>query len=112
MTKPLAEQKCEACHGGTPKLEDDSIQQYKSGLTHDWEVREGRKLRYPFKLTDFNAAMNFANEVARLAEAEDHHPTMTIKPGQVTVVLTTHTIGGLSANDFIMAAKIEALPRD
>lgn len=111
MTTPLSQQQCEACHGGTPTLSETEIQQYLTQLTHEWSVREGRKLRYPFPLSDFQATMAFANEVARIAEDEGHHPTMTNKPGQCTVVLTTHAIGGLSANDFIMAAKVEALPK-
>ena len=111
MSTNLAQQHCEACHGGTPTLSQEAIDQYQGQLTYNWEVREGRKLRYPFKLSDFRATMTFANEVARVAEEEGHHPTMTIKPGQCTVVLTTHAIGGLSANDFIMAAKVEHLPK-
>ncbi len=111
MDTPLAHKSCEACHGGTPRIESDAIQQYKNQLSYDWEVKEDRKLRYPFKLSGFQAAMDFANKVAEVAEQEDHHPVLTIKPGQCTVVLTTHAIGGLSENDFIMAAKVEALPQ-
>ncbi len=111
MNKPLAEQKCEACHGGTPPLDAQQIETYRADLVYPWEVKEGRKLRYPFECRDFSAAMQMANAIARIAEEEDHHPTMTIKPNGCTVVLTTHAIGGLSANDFIMAAKIEALAK-
>ena len=74
----------------------------------------GWSLEYPslardYKFKDFTGAMQFANRVAGLAEQEDHHPDLHISYNRVRLELSTHSIGGLSMNDFIMAAKINAL---
>ena len=74
-----------------------------------WEIlEEERKIKREFKFKDFRSAMAFANKVADLAEAEQHHPNFYIFYNRVTLELWTHAIGGLSENDFIMAAKIDA----
>ena len=73
---------------------------------------EGKKLRRTFRWRNFLRSMFFVNALAYLAEQEGHHPDMTISYDLVVVELTTHAIGGLSRNDFILAAKIDemALP--
>lgn len=77
-------------------------------LKLDWEVIEGKKIRHEFKFADFSSAMKFVNKVADLAESENHHPNIHIYYKRVVIDLTTHSVGGLSENDFIMAAKIES----
>ncbi len=79
----------------------------------DWEVvSEGgvERLRKVFRFDDFAHALAFTNAVAEIAEAEDHHPDLHLSWGRVTVELRTHVIGGLTENDFILAAKIDPLP--
>ena len=71
-----------------------------------WELREGR-LRRQFQFRTFLRAIAFVNSVAYLAESAGHHPDITINYNKVTIKLTTHAIGGLSENDFIIAAKID-----
>jgi 4a-hydroxytetrahydrobiopterin dehydratase len=77
-----------------------------------WEVVEdGTKIRKKWTAKDFIAAIDFFNRVADLAEDEGHHPDLHLKGYRnVSIELSTHAIGGLSANDFILAAKIDELP--
>lgn len=75
-----------------------------------WEVLENKKIRREFKFKDFKDAMAFVNKVADLAEREGHHPDIFIHGwNKVRIDLATHAIGGLSENDFILAAKIIAI---
>ena len=90
-------------------MTDEQINQYLPQLKGQWEVVESRKIRREFKFEDFSEAMKFANRVADLAEEEGHHPDFHIHWNKVRLELWTHEIGGLAENDFIMAAKIEAL---
>lgn len=73
-----------------------------------WEWREHR-IRKVYRFKDFNESMRFANKVADIAEEEGHHPNIFIAWNTVTLTLTTHAIGGLSENDFILAAKIDSI---
>jgi len=76
-----------------------------------WTVSgDGHWLSKEFKFPDFKSAMNFANRVTDIAEQEQHHPDLQVSWGKTVVELTTHTIDGLSENDFIIAAKIDAIP--
>ncbi|MFP3985606.1 MAG: 4a-hydroxytetrahydrobiopterin dehydratase, partial [Candidatus Bathyarchaeia archaeon] len=73
-----------------------------------WELKEN-KIRKVFKFKDFRGSMEFVIKVADLAEGEGHHPDIAISWNKVTITLTTHAIGGLSENDFILAAKIDKM---
>jgi 4a-hydroxytetrahydrobiopterin dehydratase len=75
----------------------------------DWEVVAGRHLKKPFKFRDFRSALEFVNRVGELAEAEGHHPDITLGWGKAEITLWTHAAGGLTENDFILAAKIDRL---
>jgi 4a-hydroxytetrahydrobiopterin dehydratase len=101
--------KCLPCEGGTPKLEGDKIREWL-GTIPGWIERDQR-LHKDYRFQDFRAAMGFVNAMADLAEAEGHHPDFRVHDwNQVEVTLWTHAVGGLSDNDFILAAKIDALP--
>ena len=81
-------------------------------LTHlsGWALaRDFKNISKQFKFRDFVGAMEFANKITPIAESEGHHPDLYIGWGKVRVELTTHAIGGLSENDFILAAKIDTL---
>jgi 4a-hydroxytetrahydrobiopterin dehydratase len=67
------------------------------------------KIKFFFKFKDFSNAMSFANKVAEIAEAEAHHPDLTVAWGMCSVEIWTHKINGLTESDFILAAKIEAI---
>lgn len=76
-----------------------------------WELVEEEKLKIVRKFTfgDFREAIEFVNKVARIAEEENHHPDILIVYKRVTLTLFTHEVGGLSVNDFVLAAKIDKL---
>ncbi|MBW3166242.1 4a-hydroxytetrahydrobiopterin dehydratase [Ferrimonas balearica] len=110
----LSQQTCEACQAGAPKVSDDELASLMKQLP-DWSapVRDGvLQLERVYKFTNFKQAWAFANQVAELAEAEFHHPGILLEWGKVTVTWWTHAIGGLHKNDFIMAAKTDALQND
>jgi 4a-hydroxytetrahydrobiopterin dehydratase len=70
-----------------------------------WE-RQGDEIRRTFSFADFAGSLAFVNQVGALAEAANHHPDVDIRYSKVTLVLTTHDAGGLTANDFDLAEKI------
>ena len=107
----LTNEKCTACRRDSPLVTDSEIQELKLQLP-DWTLveREGiQRLERVFTVKDFVAALSFTNRVGAFAEAEGHHPAILTEWGRVTVTLWTHAIHGLHRNDFIMAAKIDAL---
>jgi len=75
--------------------------------TPDWTIEDGTLVR-TFRFADFRATMAFVNRVADLAEREDHHPDLIVSYGRCRVAWNTHSVEGLSENDFICAAKIDA----
>jgi 4a-hydroxytetrahydrobiopterin dehydratase len=77
-----------------------------SGWTMNAEAKE---IRRTFKFANYYETMAFVNAVAWIAHREDHHPDMTVGYNKVTVAFSTHSVGGLSENDFIVAARIDAL---
>jgi 4a-hydroxytetrahydrobiopterin dehydratase len=105
----LTKKKCKPCEGGVPKLTTAEIQEYQQGLKEPWEVTDEMKIVKAFKFKDYPEVIGFVNKVADLAEEEGHHPVMHVFFSNVNVELWTHAILGLSENDFIMAAKIDAL---
>jgi 4a-hydroxytetrahydrobiopterin dehydratase len=107
----LKELKCVPCRGGVPPLDDLQIAIFKP-QTPEWQVIEVegiKRLQRSLKFKNFAEALAFTNQVGALAEAEDHHPTLVTEWGNVTVTWWTHKIKGLHQNDFIMAAKTDAL---
>ena len=105
----LLSKKCVPCEGGIPPFTQEQIKQYVP-LVPGWEVGENKKLQRDFKFEDFKEAMQWVNKVADLAESEGHHPDILIHEwNKVRLELTTHATGGLSENDFILAAKINVL---
>ena len=109
MTASLVQKKCVPCEGGTPPLEGEKIQEYLSELKDSWELENNKKIKRTFKFKTFREGIEFVNRVADIAEEENHHPDIHILYTKITLVLTTHAIGGLSENDFIMAAKTDRL---
>ena len=109
MTQELTALKCEACSGSTPSLTADEISKMQADLDSDWSVLDNKQLRREWKSKNFNSAFSRATAIALLAEQEGHHPDLEVGWGRLVCVLTTHVIGGLSKNDFIMAAKIDRL---
>lgn len=114
----LLKKKCAPCEGGAKPLPHKETEKYMekvSGWTliHDSSPQLkkfglGSKISKEFKFKDFIGAINFVNSIAELAENEGHHPDIHINYNKVLLELSTHAIGGLSENDFIIAAKIDA----
>lgn len=104
----LSERKCVACRGDTPALSADQAIRYLTEAP-GWVI-VSKALERTIRFDNFKLALGFFNRVAQIAEEEDHHPDMCIKKWrEVTLSFTTHAAGGLTENDFIMAAKINAL---
>ena len=104
----LSQKHCIPCEGGTPPLDENEIKKYSAEAV-GWNVSENKKISGEFKFGDFKEAMAFVNMVAEIAETEDHHPDIYVSYNKVRLELSTHAIGGLSENDFILAAKINAV---
>lgn len=112
MSTDLASRHCVRYERGTPPLARGAAERLRE-QTPEWLFKEdGKAIRRQFKLKDFKEAIAFVNAVADVAEAEDHHPDIAISYREVTFTLSTHAIGGLSENDFILAAKIDKLHRE
>jgi 4a-hydroxytetrahydrobiopterin dehydratase len=107
----LRQKKCVPCEGGVPKLTLDEAQQQLRQL-QGWQLtHDGERIRKSWVVKNFMAGVNFFNDVARLAEEEGHHPDLHLEGYRIVAIeIWTHAIGGLSENDFILAAKIDKLP--
>jgi len=101
----LASKKCVPCKAGTPKLGSERIAELIEHVDR-WETKDDRLLK-TFKFENFVRAIEFVNRVAEVAEQEQHHPDFCVHYGRVDFTLWTHAVGGLSENDFILAAKID-----
>ena len=103
----LATKKCKPCEGGVAPLVEAQIKPMLKGL-QGWSVEGGRLVKeYPFK--NYYQTMAFVNALAWISHREDHHPDLTVGYNKCRVAYMTHAIGGLSENDFICAAKCDAL---
>ena len=92
---------------GTPALKDEVIRTYLSQLP-GWE-RKGNEITKTFAFKNYHETMAFVNATAWVSHREDHHPDMEVGYNKVTMRYSTHSVGGLSENDFICAAKVEQL---
>ena len=103
----LAKKKCTPCEGGVAPLTDEQSKAMLKGLK-GWILEEGRLVKlYPF--TNYYQTMAFVNALAWISHREDHHPDLVVGYNKCRVEYMTHAIGGLSENDFICAAKADAL---
>lgn len=101
---------CKPCEGGIPKLTAEECTPLLAQIHDDWAVDEStRFIRREFSFKGFNKTMGFMNAVAWIANQEMHHPDFEVGYNYCHITLTTHAIDGLSENDFILAAKIDAL---
>ena len=107
----LTSQKCVACQADAPKVTDEELVEFIKEIP-DWETTTEDsilKLRRVFNFDDYAQAVQFSNQVADLAEEEDHHPAILLEWGKVQVTWWPHKILGLHKNDFIAAAKTDRL---
>ncbi|HSL92319.1 MAG TPA: 4a-hydroxytetrahydrobiopterin dehydratase [Candidatus Limnocylindrales bacterium] len=105
----LAEKACVPCRGGVSPLGEDEAQRYLAEI-QGWALAEGApRIERRFRFKDFAAAMDFARKVGEIAERDGHHPDISFGWGYCAISFHTHKIHGLHENDFIMAAKVNAL---
>lgn len=105
----LADKACVPCRGGVPGLAAHEAEALLAE-TPGWTLEEGAtRIRRTFRFKDFAAAMAFAQRVGALADEQGHHPDLSVGWGYCSVAFRTHKIGALHENDFIMAAKVNAL---
>ena len=113
MAIPLAERHCVACEPGTPTLSRVEIDRHLEQL-EEWTVVETGghlQLSKTYKFKGFMPGVDLVNRIAVIAEAEGHHPDLHVSYGSLRVDLWTHVAGGLTDNDFVMAAKIDQIRR-
>lgn len=103
----LAERKCRPLPAGTPALARAGIESLLEE-TPGWSY-DGKVIAKSWSFKNFHEAMAFVNAVAWIAHREDHHPDMNVSYNRCRVEFCTHSVGGISENDFICAAKIDAL---
>ena len=111
MAEPLADRHCVACGPGTPTLPREEIDRHLRELP-GWSVvqAEGHlQLTHTYKFKGFMPGVALVDRIAPIAEEEGHHPDLRLTYGSLKVDLWTHAAGGLTDNDFILAAKIDAL---
>ena len=107
----LAEKKCTACEGGVPKLSADEVKRLLPAVPGWKTTADGQRIRREWRVKDFVAGLDFFQHIGKVAEEEGHHPDLHLAGYRnVAVEIYTHAIGGLSENDFILAAKIDRLP--
>lgn len=98
------------CSHATTSLSTEQVQDYLLQL-QDWQVaNDGNSIQRRYRFKNYEQTLAFVNAVAEIARAEDHHPDISFGYNNCEVHFSTHSVGGLSENDFICAAKIDTLP--
>lgn len=110
-TEALGTKKCVPCEGGVPRLSPSEAENFRRQLTGWTITADGQRIRKEWTMRHFDASMAFFHRVALLSNAEGHHPDLHLVGFRnVAIEIWTHAIGGLSENDFILAAKIDEIP--
>jgi 4a-hydroxytetrahydrobiopterin dehydratase len=105
----LSKKKCIPCEGGIPPLDRKQTEELRTMISKDWQVTDDNKITREFFFVSYKHTIDFVNKVAAIAEEEGHHPVLHIYFGRAVAELWTHSINGLSENDFILAAKIDKI---
>lgn len=109
VEKDLTKATCEPCTAGKTPLAGEQLDEMMAKVSQ-WQLADDRKMiRRTYKFADWAGAAQFVDRVALLSDQQGHHPDIHLSWGKVVIELTTHKIGGLSENDFILAAKIEQM---
>lgn len=105
----LTSKHCKPCEGGVTALDREAAHEMLSQV-EGWTINDtATEISREFKFKDFLQAMAFANAVGWTCDCEGHHPDLELTWGRCRVRFSTHSLGGLSENDFICAAKVNAL---
>ena len=108
MNTVLIKSKCRPCNEQEPPLKGGALANLQRELSDSWKVIGEHHLEKEYSFKNFKEALDFTNRVGAIAEEEGHHPDISLSWGKVKLQLWTHKIGGLSENDFILAAKADA----
>ena len=104
----LDKKHCVPCEGGVEPLDMAAAKQISQAIDPAWKISDDATyIEREFKFANYDKTISFVNAVAWIAESEDHHPDLVVKYGSCGVKYATHSIGGLSENDFICAKKID-----
>lgn len=107
----LTHKRCQACEGGIPQLDGEQVRQHLAAVPNWKLTADGTAIRREWRLKDFPTALDFFCRVGQIAEQEDHHPDLHLTGYRnAAIELSTHAVGGLTENDFILAAKIDTVP--
>ena len=107
----LLKKRCTPCEGGTPALGRDEAERLARSVP-GWALSaDGKKISRSWVVKNFVAGIDFFNKVSALAEDEGHHPDLHLEGYRnLSIAIWTHAVGGLTENDFILAAKIDEIP--
>lgn len=109
MISALADREFEKVGKGDRPLDSAAVKKLADALQGGWQIVDGKILRKLYEFKNFKQALEFTNLVGELAENAKHHPDILLAWGKSEISLTTHSVGGLSINDFILAARIDRL---
>ena len=105
--KTLAKRDCVPCRGGVSSLSGEPLAALMLELGDTWTLVDDHRLRQALVFESYPASVNFLVEIARLSDAQGHHPDMTLSHDRFVIEIHTHKIDGLHENDFVLAAKID-----
>lgn len=105
----LSSRHCKPCEGGVAPLTREQAGRYLERLPEWTLADDGKHISRTYAFKNFHHTMAFVNALAWIAHREDHHPDLEVGYKRCKVTYSTHAIGGLSENDFICAAKVDAL---
>jgi 4a-hydroxytetrahydrobiopterin dehydratase len=103
----LLNQECKTYAEGSPPLTQAESKKYLSNLDSNWSLSDNKSISREFKFKNYYETIAFVNLAATVAHQQDHHPDMTVSYNTCRIEYSTHSVGGLSKNDFICAAKTD-----
>lgn len=109
MSGPVEQLREESCRPGASRLTAAEVEALRPLLHEDWKVVNEQRLERTWSLPNFSAGLDLVNQMGAIAEEENHHPDLKLSWGSVEVILWTHTAGGLTRSDFVLAAKYDQL---
>jgi 4a-hydroxytetrahydrobiopterin dehydratase len=98
---------CSPCHEGGQPLDAKKLQLLLHRIDDEWRLVEGKRLERTYQFEDFASALDFVTHVGQTADDQGHHPDLHLSWGKVVMETWTHKVGGLTENDFILAAKAD-----
>ena len=104
----LRAERCEACNARTPTLTADEIRDLLRELDISWSVNSAGHLQRDVDVDDFATALSLAVRCGMIAEADGHHPDLTVSWGRLRIELWTHAVGALTRSDMVLASHLDA----